>query len=87
MSYEDEVVVSQWMCYFIAFVHKNGTCIGYEDEVVMSQRMCYLNAFVHENSTCIGYEDEVVVTQWEFPFDCLRESNLGHVLVSYKVKG
>ena len=32
VSYEDEVVVSQWMCYLNAFGHENGTCIWYEDD-------------------------------------------------------
>ena len=60
VSYEDEMVVSQWMCYLIAFGHENGTCIGYEDEVVVTQWVFPFDCL----RACIGeLQGERVISQ------------------------
>ena len=77
VSYEDEVVVSQWMCYLNAFGHENGTCIGkLRGESVDVLFECL---FRHENGTCIGYKDEVV-SQWMCYSNAFSGMRMVHVL-------
>ena len=90
VSYEDEVVMSQWMCYLNAFsgIRMVHVLENYEDEVVVSQWMCYLhkktvNPNLEQLVRCFKYNTDITreissfrITPPEEYFSSLLDTNL-----------